>query len=280
MTLLQAVIVVLGLSFLLPVTGGAHSLYIQAGRHQVDEGKSSLLFFCFGHHVPVDDGLRYKKISYVHVIAPDKSSRAIELRDEKSLHSHMINYEQPGVHTLVAETVPGYFAMYTDKKGRSRHSLKPLSTFIENVSEIDRSMRSSQWSKAYVRSGKETGVFPKVVGLPFELAPETDVFTLKKGDKVEMQVYRSGKPFTGSGTWTATYNGFSTESEDLYIPNTTAENGRFTVPIDEAGRWYIRFFTKTDAPEDKRSEYLTEKLTTTLVFEVRNERKRPVNSGH
>ena len=34
----------------------AHSLYIQSSRYHVSEGKSSPLFFCYGHHIPVDDG--------------------------------------------------------------------------------------------------------------------------------------------------------------------------------------------------------------------------------
>jgi len=268
-------VVALVLLIMTPVTGFSHSLYIQAGRHQVETGKSSLLFFCFGHHVPVDDALRRKKLKYVRVIAPDQTMTEVTLRDEKSLHSYLIKYEQVGTYALVAETIPGYFAMYTDKKGRKRHSLKPLHTFIHNASEVETSMRSSQWVKTYVVSGEPSIPFPGEVGMPMELVPLKDVFTLQKGDTLEIQVFNEGKPFTGEGFWDATYNGFSTESEDLYLPSTQVKGGKFVVPIDASGRWYVRYFTKTDAPEEKRGEYLTEKRTATLVFEVRNKRKRP-----
>ena len=66
----------------------------------------------------------------------------------------------------------------------------------------------------------------------------------------------------------------------MYIQRTLCENGKFKVPIDVAGRWFVRFFSKTPAPEADKGMYLTEKRTTTLVFEVRNARKRPKMESH
>ncbi|PIE57036.1 MAG: hypothetical protein CSA34_01680 [Desulfobulbus propionicus] len=267
--LLAAVII------LAPVFLSAHSLYIQSGRFKVAEGRGTPLFFCFGHHFPVDGALRRKKLHSVKVIHPDGSVDHVQLRDEKSLHSYLVTYEQPGTYTLVAETVPGYFAMYTDKKGRKRHSLKPLNTFVEEAVEISSSMRSSQWAKTYVVSGEPSAQFPAVVGLPLELVPVRDVSALKEGEKLEIQIYENGKPFIGEGVWDATYSGFSTEAEDMYIPQTQIAKGKFTVPLDVGGRWFIRFFVKTEAPEKFREQYLMEKRTATLVVEARNERRRP-----
>jgi uncharacterized GH25 family protein len=272
------------LAFLLagmfPMSASCHSLFIQSGRHQVSKGKSSPLFFCYGHHFPVDDAIRRKKFAYVRVIAPDKAITELSLRDEKSLHSYLVTYDQVGTYVLVAETTPGYFSMYYDKKGRKRHSLKPMQNFASKAKEIITSLRSSQWTKTYVFSGQPSESFPAQVGLPLELAPLTDVSKLKPGDALQLQVYQSGKPYEGTGYWDATYAGFSTEAEDMYIPRTSCDNGRFTVPVDSGGKWFVRFFSKVPAPEDKKAEYLTEKRTATIVFEVRNERIRPKIDGH
>jgi len=258
----------------------AHSLYIQSGRFYVSEGKATPLFFCYGHHLPVDDAVRGKKLSYIRVTAPDKSVQDIKIRDERSLHSYNTPYEETGTYTLTAETNPGYFAIYYDKKGRRRHSLKPLNTFIDNAKEVKSSMRSSQWAKAYVVSGKASAEFPAFAGLPFELVPAKDITALKKGDTIEFQIFNNGKAYTGEGHWDASYTGFSTESEDMYIQKTYSGNGKFTLPIDVEGRWFVRYFTKTDAPEDKKHLYMTEKRTATIVFEVKNERKRPKIDSH
>jgi uncharacterized GH25 family protein len=268
------------LAFMLPTASVAHSLYIQSGRHQVSEGKASPLFFCYGHHFPVDDAIRRQKLAYVRVIAPDGVANEVALRDDRSLHSYPITYEIPGTYVLTAETRPGYFAMYIDKKGRKRHSLKPMDTFADKAQEILSSMRSSQWAKSYVLCGASPKPFPARVGLPLELVPTRDLSQLKKGDRIELQVYNDGQPYDGKGFWDATYTGFSTEAEDLYIQKTPCDAGQFSVPIDVSGRWFIRFYTKTPAPEERQKEYLTEKRTATLVFEVRNERRRPALDSH
>lgn len=267
-------------TILIPCFIEAHSLFIQSGQYQVKEGKGSPLFFCYGHRVPVDDAVRREKLAYVKVIDPEGVSENIELRDEKSLHSYLVTYKKPGTYTLVAETIPGYFAIYMDKKGRKRHSLKPMKKFIDDAKNVITSMRSSQWTKTYVTSGSPSESFPARANLPFELVPARDLSALKKGDSVAFTVFNNGQPYKGTGYRDATYAGFSTESEDMYFPRTEVTNGEFVLPIAESGRWFVRFFTKTDAPEEKKSDYLTEKRTTTLTFEVRNERKRPKNDSH
>ena len=221
---------------IMPTTAAAHSIFIQSGRHQVSDGKSSPLFFCYGHHFPVDDAVRQKKISYVRVIAPDQSSTEIALRNDRSLHSYLVEYNQTGTYTLTAETNPGYFAMYIDKKGRKRHSLKPISAFADNATEIISSMKSHQWAKTYVFCDKPSDIFPARVNLPMELVPTTDVSRIKQGDKVDFLVYNNGSLFGGIGYWDATYSGFSTEAEDMYIQRTPCEKGKFTVPVDVTGR--------------------------------------------
>jgi len=279
-TVKTALIALLILGWLYPPPLAAHSLFIQSGRYEVQKGKGSPLFFCYGHHFPVDEGVRSKKLASVRVIDPDGVPAEIQLRDEKSLHSYEIVYDKPGTYVLTAETSPGYFAMYTDKDGRKRHSLKPLHTFAANAESVQTSMRSSQWAKTYVVSAEPSEPFPAAVGLPLELAPEQDPAGLREGDVLRLRVFSEGVPFRGEGYWDATYGGFSTEAEDMYLQRTAVSGGAFSVPLDAGGRWFVRFFTKTDAPEDRRNDYLTEKRTTTLTFMVRNERRRPKMDGH
>ena len=135
-------------------------------------------------------------------------------------------------------------------------------------------------AKTYVVCDKPSADLPSEVGLPMELVPDTDPTQLKQGDTIAFTVMNDGKVYGGEGTWDATYGGFSTEAEDMYYPRTVIKGGKFTVPVDQSGRWFVRFFTKNDAAADKRDKYLTEKRTTTLTFLVRNERKRPENSDH
>ncbi|MCG8620336.1 MAG: DUF4198 domain-containing protein [Desulfobacterales bacterium] len=267
------------LSFQVPQTF-AHSLYIQSTQYFADEDKSLPLYFCYGHYVPVADGLRGKKLNRVNVVSPDGTATPITVRDEKSLHSYMVNYDAPGTWTLTAETTPGYYTVYTDKKGKERHTIKPMAKIMDRAKEVHKSYFAKQYAKTYVNCERPSATFPARAGLALELVPRTDLFTLKPGDNLELDVYLDGKPYTGKGTWDGTYMGFSTVAEDNFYPKTEVEGSRISVALPDTGRWFIRYFIKKDAPEADKDKYLQMKLTATLTFQIDNERKTPEPEGH
>ncbi len=257
----------------------AHSLYIQSARYHAASGKALPLFFCYGHYVPVADGIRGKKLRQVNVIAPNRSVSPIQIRNETGLHSYMVDYNIPGIWTLTAETTPGYFTSFTDKKGRERHAIKPISKIKDRAKSVEKSYYSKQYAKTYVNCGKSPEPMPPATGMALELMPVKDIFTLKPGDSLELEVLSNGLPFTGKGTWDATYLGYSTLAEDNFYPKTQIEGSHLTIPLPNPGRWFIRYFIKIPAPEKERDKYLEMKLTTTLTFQIDNEREPPKGTG-
>lgn len=280
MSLLTACIFTGLLTLLSAANVQAHSLYVQGTRYHVDKGKASPFFFCYGHHIPVDDAVRRKKLNFVKVYRPDGSDYEVALRDEKSLHSYLVDYEIEGTYAIGAETTPGYFTKWLDKKGKVRHSIKPMSAIAKRASKVETSTLSRQWTKTYVECVKSTMPFPSFIGLPLEIVPEKNVSQLKKGEIATFQIYYQGKPYTGEGYWDATYTGYSTEAEDFAIQRTHITDGMIKMTVPNTGRWFLRFFFKIDAPKEAQNEYLTQKLTTTLVFEIPNERRKPKVSSH
>jgi uncharacterized GH25 family protein len=258
----------------------AHSLYIQSGRYQVSKGKQSPLFFCYGHHIPVDDGLRAKKLKSVKVQDPSGKVREITIRNETCLHSYMVDYDMPGTYVLTAETNPGYYTVYIDQKGRERHTIKPKSAVISEAREVNKSLYSQQYTKTYVVCESPSENFPARVGLPLELVPSVDPGTLKPGQTLELTVFFKGAPYTGQGTWDATYNGFSTVAEDYFHPRTEGVGPTVRIPIPNAGRWFVRYFIKINAEGDEKLEFTQLKHTATLVFQIPNERITPKSDSH
>ncbi|MEH0021023.1 MAG: DUF4198 domain-containing protein [Desulfobacter sp.] len=258
----------------------AHSLYIQSTRYFADEGKSLPLYFCYGHYVPVADGIRGKKLNRVNVVSPDGTTTPITIREETSLHSYMVNYDTPGTWTLTAETTPGYYTVYTDKKGKERHTIKPMAKIMHKASQVHKSFFAKQYAKTYVNCETPSKTFPARTGLALELVPAKDIFTLKPGDDLELDVYLDSKPYTGKGTWDGTYMGFSTVAEDNFYPKTNISGSRITVPLPHTGRWFVRYFIKVPAPEKDKGQYLKMKLTATLTLQIDNERKTPKSKGH
>lgn len=253
----------------------AHSLYIQSARYHASSGKALPLFFCYGHYVPVADGIRGKKLNKVNVIAPDGSSTPIQVRNETGLHSYMVEYGTPGIWTLTAQTTPGYYTVFTDKKGKERHAIKPISKIKDRAKSIEKSYYSKQYAKTYVNCDKFSGPMPPAAGLALELVPLKDIFTFKPGDTLELAILSEGRPFKGKGTWDATYLGFSTAAEDNFYPKTRVEGSRLSIPLPNPGRWFVRYSIKIPAPEKDQDKYLEMKLTATLTFQVDNERRTP-----
>jgi uncharacterized GH25 family protein len=265
---------------LLPAICQAHSLYIQSSRYKVFPGKRSPLFFCYGHHIPVDDGVRAKKLKTVRVRTPDGQVKQIAIRNETSLQAYLVEYEKPGTYVLYAETNPGYYTVYIDKKGRKRHTIKPKSVIAPKAAKILKSLYSKQFTKTYVVCQKPSATFPARIGQRLELVPGRDITTLKAGDTLELKVFYKGKPYHGPGHWDATYNGFSTESEDQYYPRRKVTGHVIKIFIPRPGRWFVRYFIKTAATGEDKQRYTREKNTATLVFQISNPRRRPKTGGH
>lgn len=260
--------------WLLPQICQAHSLFIQASRYTLNKGKSSPIFFCYGHHVPADDGVRANKLKQIIITNPEGVTTPVAIRQETCLHSYMISYDSPGTWMLTAETNPGFYTVYIDKKGRERHTIKPMSKIRDKADKILKSLYSKQYTKTYVACDKpEKGDF-KTAGLDLELLPINDIFSLKPGQNLELEVLHNGKPFTGKGIWDATYNGFSTLAEDMFYSKTTVTGSRISIPVLHSGRWFVRYFIKVDAPDSEKDNYLQLKQTATLTFQVDNQRKR------
>jgi len=192
----------------------------------------------------------------------------------------MVEYEKPGTYVLTAETNPGHYTKWVDKKGRDRSTIKPMSAVKGKASKIVKSLYSKQYAKSYVRCGDPDGKFAARVGLPLELVPMQDPTTLKQGDVLTLKVYREGKPYASKGHWDATYGGYSTESEDLYHSGVDVKGDTIKVALDQPGKWFIRYYIKTDATAEKKDEYLKLKQTATLVVLVPNGRKQLQPAHH
>ena len=267
-------------NILLPSDTSAHSLYIQSSRYNVKEGQKFPLFFCYGHQIPVSDGLRSEKIKSIQIHTPTGEVRDIGVRDETSLHSYLVKYDTKGTYALTAQTTPGYYTIYVDQKGRDHHVIKPQSKIKDKAKEIKLSLYSRQFTKSYVTCKTSSTPFPANVGLPLELVPEKDLNELKVGEDLVLKVYFNGKPFNGSGTWDATYNGFSTLTEDYYYPDKEINGDTIRMFVPNAGRWFVRYSIKTDAPPEEKENYNQLKCTATLVFEIPNERMRPKETSY
>ncbi|MEA2084231.1 MAG: SUMF1/EgtB/PvdO family nonheme iron enzyme [Thermodesulfobacteriota bacterium] len=253
----------------------AHTLWIQSSRYQVKKSLAKPMFFGWGHYLPLDDAISGDKLRYINIFDPTGSSREIEIREDKSLQSHLVTYDQVGTYCLAAETNPGYYTVYKDKNGKTHHATKPKCE-LPGAKDISLSVLTLQSTKAYVVCEEPSDNVPGLVGFQLELTPLHDPNRLKPGDELPLEVFFKGKRFEGKGKWVATYNGYSTAGEDYYYKETEVEGGRFKVPIICQGVWFVRFSFKKEAAGEEAVKCNHLNYKTTLVFQV----SEPAKEAH
>ncbi|MEA2061085.1 MAG: hypothetical protein U9P10_11375, partial [Thermodesulfobacteriota bacterium] len=75
-----------------------------------------------------------------------------------------------------------------------------------------------------------------------------------------------------------TVSGFSTEAENNFYEKTRVKGSSVRIPIPEPGRWFVRYFIKTDAAGEDQKLCNQMKQTASLVFEIKKQ-GTPVKAG-
>jgi hypothetical protein len=106
-------------------------------------------------------------------------------------------------------------------------------------------------AKALVLCGTPSATFQRPAGLPLEIVPERDPYTLKSGESLPIRVLLRGKPLGGCAIALARMESGKPEFRSI---GKTDANGRVVVPLRAPGRWLI--------------EATTAHLSTSLTFEM------------
>jgi hypothetical protein len=77
-----------------------HTLWIQSSRYRVKKGLAKPMFFGWGHYLPLDDAISGDKLHYIKVFDPAGDCKEKHIREEKSLHSYLVQYDQVGTYCL------------------------------------------------------------------------------------------------------------------------------------------------------------------------------------
>jgi uncharacterized GH25 family protein len=249
-----------------------HTIFIQSTNYWIQKGYSKYLYFGWGHHLPLDDGIQGKKLRFIKVINPAGDTSDIEIKTGRSLHSYPVEYDTPGTYTLAAATNPGFYTIYIDQEKRIHHHIGPKSE-IKDAARFIVSLFTHQSAKAFVVCEKPSSETPGPVGFDWEIMPERNPSEIKDGDIVDFTVLYKGKSYTGAGIYWASYNGYSTGFDDYFHTEDTVEKGRFSVHFTRPGIWYVSFYVDQDPPAEIADECNMVRFKSTLVFEVYDQNK-------
>jgi len=135
----------------------------------------------------------------------------------------------------------------------------------------DATERYSKHVKALVQVGDaRSAEFSHSLGYPAEFVPLQNPYELGVGDTLEVRFVRAGQPVANQLVYASHegYHGHDDEGEhNLAVTTRTNRQGVASIPLSEAGRWFIRTIHMVEVTSDPEVDY--ESNWATLTFEIR-----------
>jgi uncharacterized GH25 family protein len=170
-----------------------------------------------------------------------------------------------GIHVVAVETKPKLITLEPDKFNHYLISEGLLPSYRLRVKEksLDQPGRErySKSPKAILQVGKGGGDPCRVVGLPLEIVPLRDPFTLKVGDTLRVRVLFRDKPLTDAVLGV----NWPDDGEDPRATFRTDVKGEALLPIARTGLLTVRL---THMTRPRAETYEWESFWTTLTFRV------------
>ncbi|MFW6192739.1 MAG: DUF4198 domain-containing protein [Gemmatimonadota bacterium] len=129
----------------------------------------------------------------------------------------------------------------------------------------------SKHVKAVVQVGEaRSEAYAKRLGYPVELVPLQNPYDLSAGDTLELRFLSEGRPVSDQIVY-AGYEGYEAgagagEHRDP-VQTRTDDGGIARIPLERAGKWYVRVIHMVRVPDDPEVDY--ESNWATVSFEMR-----------
>ena len=120
----------------------------------------------------------------------------------------------------------------------------------------------SRCAKSLVAVGSGVGPgYNRTLGLPLELVPEVNPYTLKKGGELPVRLYYGGKPLAGTLVMA-----LRKERSEPRLSARSDSQGRVRLRLDRPGVWLVKAVHMVPAPKETGADW--ESFWASLTFEV------------
>ena len=205
----------------------------------------TVVYFGWGHKLPVNDFFSDSYLNKLHMIEPDGSK--VELKPgQGGFMATEITMKKPGGRIVTASVKPGF---HGDVEGKN--------DFFQ--------MRYEMYAKTLICVGDvQDSFFEKPVGQRFEIVPKQNPKDLKPDDWFEFDVLMDGKPAKGAEISASPY----ARPEISMLDNMTYKETAKIRVIDYHGPWRITAKLKLPATNEFKDKCETLYFVSTLTFEV------------
>jgi uncharacterized GH25 family protein len=169
------------------------------------------------------------------------------------------NFELPltteGTHLVVMQSNNAFIEMEAEKFNTylDEDGLTEIRFARERANAMDKPSREfySRHTKLLLQVGeKRDDTYRKVVGLPIEIVPLGNPYTLKKGDAIRFRILWQGKPLFGASVKVWNHFDNRTMLQNIF----TEQDGTIETHLSNSGMWMISV-VKMVPSKDKAADY-------------------------
>ncbi|MDX1577460.1 MAG: DUF4198 domain-containing protein [Gemmatimonadota bacterium] len=267
-------------------TARAHDMFLKLESFYLSPNSSAVVSLMNGTFDESMNVITRDRMADVSIVSPSGVARppasawrdtAMHHWDADSVDTALLTFEtgEPGTYAIGVSTNPTVFTLsaqdfneYLEHDGvvDALDERKAAGKMDEEATE-----RYSKHVKALVQVGDaRSGEFAHELGYPVEFVPLANPYELGVGDELQVRFLSAGEPVANQIVYASHegYHGHDEEGEHTVAVTTrTNADGIATIPLDEAGRWFVRTIHMVETTSEPDVDY--ESNWATLTFEIR-----------
>jgi uncharacterized GH25 family protein len=252
---------------LLAIICQAHEFWLETDKYFLKIGERCKIQFMVGENFK-GEGWDLTKHQIVR-LELNQSTGTSNVVDSLHVDEALLNlsFKESGTKMLVMQSNSAYIELTADKFNEylKEDGLDEVLAQREKTKTLQRPSRElySRHTKLLLSVGDHTDdTYKKVVGLPIEIIPEKNPYSLKKGDKQRFKVLFEGKPLFGGKV--RLWNKFDnrTTIQNIY----TNKDGTIEMSISTPGPWMISI-VKMVSSKDPKADW--QSYWGSLVFAIK-----------
>jgi len=253
-----------------------HTLFLEFADHVLRPGAEASVALVNGTFGNSDNVVSRDRMLDVSIVGPDEERVHPDPSAWRDVgETSWLDFEtgDTGTYVLGVSTAPRTIELDAEAfHGYLRHDgVTDVLEERERAGLLGESARErySKHVKSVVQVGDAaSGAFHAVLGYPVEIVPLANPTALREGDSLPVRVLLGGAPLASQLVYASHASHHAHDDSGGHVESfrgRTDEEGRVDVPVDEAGRWYVRLIHMAPAPEPD-VDY--ESLWATLTFQV------------
>lgn len=226
---------------LISILTQAHEFWLQPLKYFYAVGEKATISFKVGENFIGESwDLKRHRIERLELIHRNQSSNLKDSVKEGEKDNLEVELKESGTHLIVMQSDKAYIELEADKfneylKEDGLDNVLDLRTKTKTLNKPSKEFYS-RYTKLLLQVGDtKDDTYKKVIGLPIEIVPDRNPYSLKKGDLIRFKILWQGKSFFGAKV--RVWNRFDnrTTIQNIY----TEKDGTMQTHISNPGAWMV-----------------------------------------